>query len=448
MLEVRVKITRTENAAYFGCSVGDIIPIDFEWYIGGVAASEIGNVHIEACKAQAVAARTFAMSRGVLRGQTISDSSADAQAFRAVRCDKNKYPNALLAAEQTAGQILLYDGEPARTVYTSANGGRVVSSEERWGGSFSYLVSREDPWDKAAGYPLKGHGVGMSQRGAAYAASTGINYEEILQFYYPGTVLVPNYGELPVNEKAQMIIQLAKSRLGCEYVFGAVGQYRNGSQIFDCRGFTYWLLKQVGISISTVGATTQYNAVSDWTERGLIKDLPNLVCPVFKYRTSDGRMSHTGMHLGDGVLIHCTSNGGVKYGNLSDSTWTHYAVPRGLYTPEEIEIAREHKIMRTLKTGSSGSDVKGLQEILMSLGYDCGMPDGVFGSKTKSAVEKFQSDHGLSPDGIVGPLTWATLTPKEGISDAEEEDPEEETVPLPRAQAFELYLALREIFGE
>ena len=60
--------------------------------------------------------------------------------------------------------------------------------------------------------------------------------------------------------------------------------------------------------------------------------MPNVVCPVFKYRASDGKMSHTGMHLGNGVILHCTSKGGVKYGSLSDTTWTHYAIPKNLYT--------------------------------------------------------------------------------------------------------------------
>lgn len=35
--------------------------------------------------------------------------------------------------------------------------------------------------------------------------------------------------------------------------------------------------------------------------------------------------------------------------------------------------------------------------------------DGIFGTRTQNVVKEFQTDHRLSPDGIVGPLTWAAL---------------------------------------
>ena len=50
-----------------------------------------------------------------------------------------------------------------------------------------------------------------------------------------------------------------------------------------------------------------------------------------------------------------------------------------------------------------GSDVVEVQTIL---GIEA---DGWFGPATLHAVEKFQSDHGLNPDGVVGPKTWAAL---------------------------------------
>jgi peptidoglycan hydrolase-like protein with peptidoglycan-binding domain len=63
----------------------------------------------------------------------------------------------------------------------------------------------------------------------------------------------------------------------------------------------------------------------------------------------------------------------------------------------------------TISVGSRGSTVSYLQEKLNSLGYNCGKVDGIFGSKTLTAVEKFQKAKHLAVDGIVGPKTWAAL---------------------------------------
>lgn len=257
------------------------------------------------------------------------------------------------------------------------------------------------------------------------------------QMYYERYAVGPE----TKNEKAEEIVRLAKERVGhCRYVLGALGDYdKNGVQQFDCRGFTWWLLHHEGIEISKVGATTQYNTASDWVERGLTKDMPNLVTPVFMYRASDGKMAHTGMHIGDGIIIHCTSNGGVKYGDLSNTSWTNYAIPKGLYTPEEIERARRREIVRTLKIGCSGDDVKRLQETLNKLGFKCGTPDGIFGSKTKTAVMAFQSAYGLKADGIVGTQTRAALQKAAG---AEEEIPEDPETDLPPVESVKLILTL------
>jgi len=57
----------------------------------------------------------------------------------------------------------------------------------------------------------------------------------------------------------------------------------------------------------------------------------------------------------------------------------------------------------TIKNGDRGSDVAELQTKLV-------IPaDGKFGAATEAAVEQFQEDHGLTPDGVVGPKTWKAL---------------------------------------
>lgn len=62
---------------------------------------------------------------------------------------------------------------------------------------------------------------------------------------------------------------------------------------------------------------------------------------------------------------------------------------------------RNVKIERVLKYQATGSDVVILQLKLKELGYFNGRADGIFGSQTKSAVEKFQEEQGFEVNGVV-----------------------------------------------
>lgn len=181
-----------------------------------------------------------------------------------------------------------------------------------------------------------------------------------------------------------------------------------------------------GIDLYGEGCTTQYETPKNWEQRGKTAGMPNAVCCLFKYNSANKNYSHTGIHIGDGVIIHCTGNGGVKYGSLSDTSWTNYGIPKGLYTPEEIAKAGKVILMVTVKKGSSGDAVKQLQEWLNQLGYDCGRPDGIFGTQTDLAVKKFQVNHGLKADGIVGALTWNEIEKELGIGGDEGKKDEED----------------------
>lgn len=62
-----------------------------------------------------------------------------------------------------------------------------------------------------------------------------------------------------------------------------------------------------------------------------------------------------------------------------------------------------------LKRGSTGDKVSQMQQKLKNWGYYTGEVDGIFGSKTESAVRYFQRKNGLVEDGIVGPATAKKL---------------------------------------
>ena len=62
-----------------------------------------------------------------------------------------------------------------------------------------------------------------------------------------------------------------------------------------------------------------------------------------------------------------------------------------------------------LRSGSAGLEVRQLQEKLQALGYYQNDLDGKYGGGTKAAVERFQQQHGLQPDGMAGPATLNLL---------------------------------------
>lgn len=246
--------------------------------------------------------------------------------------------------------------------------------------------------------------------------------------------------------KAEIVIALAEACLGWSYVWGGYGQkctkanresyagrgscpsaesdvirnkcqqlrssnpkstcagcrwYPGGSTLFfDCRGFTRWCLMRVGITIAGAGATSQWNTASNWQEKGEVKDIPEKLCCVFMKKGT--KMSHTGLYVGNGKVIHCS--GEVKIGKITDKGWTHYAIPNGL--EGEIPVT-----LPTLRKGSRGEYVTLLQTKLIQLGYDLSPygADGLFGNKTLEAVKAFQANNSLTSDGIVGSRTWEAL---------------------------------------
>lgn len=199
-MNVRIKLTRKENLNHYGVSSGHVLSLDLEAeYLPCCVSSEVyeGNSRtpMEAKKAQAIAARTY-IAAHMLAG-TVIDDTATYQAFRWK--DPSTIPNCVQACRETAGQVLLYDGQLITAWYSNSNGGRTKRSDEAWSSYKPWTVAQNDPWDVGGrakwGEVPASHSVGMSQIGAAYAASTGIGYKDILRFYYPGAVVAEQYGE-------------------------------------------------------------------------------------------------------------------------------------------------------------------------------------------------------------------------------------------------------------
>ena len=133
-----------------------------------------------------------------------------------------------------------------------------------------------------------------------------------------------------------------------------------------------------------------------WGSIGTLPDVPGLCLH------KDG---HVGYTVGGGFAVEWR---GTKWGcvktAIADRPWTSwFALPFIDYGNAPLPRHR-----RTLKRGSSGADVKELQERLNQHGAMLKV-DGKFGKLTEAAIRRFQRENRLKADGICGSVTWAAI---------------------------------------
>lgn len=129
---------------------GKILPInmiDIESYLKGVVGYEMDDsCPIEALKAQAVAARNYAISRigyGAANGYDFDDTPA----YQTYKGYNATLTNVINAVDQTKGQVLLYNDKLVETLYSAWHGGVSENSENVWGNYVPYLRSVQDSFE-------------------------------------------------------------------------------------------------------------------------------------------------------------------------------------------------------------------------------------------------------------------------------------------------------------
>lgn len=111
-----------------------------------------------------------------------------------------------------------------------------------------------------------------------------------------------NAGSLGGNQKA---VQLAKSKLGCKYVWGATGP-----NTFDCSGLMYWIAKQLGKSIPRTS--------KEQSRSGTPVSKANLLPGDLVFFANKNGVHHVGMFIGNNQFIHSPQTGDVvKVSKLS-----------------------------------------------------------------------------------------------------------------------------------
>jgi stage II sporulation protein D len=141
--------------------------VGLEAYLYGVVPDEVpASWPMEALKAQAVAARSYAVTSR--RNGSVFDLFPDtrSQVYGGIASEE---PRTNAAVDATAGRVVVYGGRVAQTFFHSTSGGRTAANQDVWGGSpIPYLVSVPDPYDYLSPYhtwgPLRYTARGLASR--------------------------------------------------------------------------------------------------------------------------------------------------------------------------------------------------------------------------------------------------------------------------------------------
>jgi SpoIID/LytB domain protein len=122
--------------------VRPINKIGMEEYLKSVVPHEMkAGWSVEALKVQAIAARTYAYG---FINKVMKDSTKAQVYGGAVRL----HPNSDLAVDETAGEMLVYNGRPIEAVYSASNGGMTESNSNEWNSTqLPYLPVQKDEFD-------------------------------------------------------------------------------------------------------------------------------------------------------------------------------------------------------------------------------------------------------------------------------------------------------------
>ena len=136
-----------------------------------------------------------------------------------------------------------------------------------------------------------------------------------------------------------------------------------------------------------------------------------------KFRDGLGDFCHIGLVTAVDPLriVHASTDGMCVRADTKLGKWRYWGILAEA-APLDAEAVSPADCP-LLRRGDRGSAVTELQQRLQAIGYDL-EADGIFGPVTRRCVKAFQRCSGLTPDGIVGPMTWAALEGAGGEGDA------------------------------
>lgn len=307
---------------------GNASTIDFEEYIAGVVSNEAySSEGMEALKAQAVAARTYAINLTNYCEKTISNST-NAQTFT-----KDINDRAREAATSTAGEILVdsngkifgaqydsfcYDDKDCPDAKKNADGTYSVTYTKVPNGE-KHVITLSDPKQYGRITHGKGHAHGMSQLLSYQMAKEGKTYQEILSYFYSDGVTI-NLVLSPTTTEGGTIINKP-----IEHYLSAVG-----TNINNMNQTIYSQVRKAGVGTREGVVAAAVTLINNfYSQTGYL--LPYELYPSGKYSgygmdpswgTNTGRSDYPSNGLDcSGFVSWAIHNGGFKYEVKSAKGW-------------------------------------------------------------------------------------------------------------------------------
>lgn len=248
--------------------------IDLEEYVKGVVAAEMpAEFHIEALKAQAIASRTYALSRSLNFPDGHPDhieapicTGIHCQAFltleelksmHAKDWEEKYWPKIEEAVKSTEGQVLYYDGELIEPLYHSTSGGMTEDALDVFQVDRPYLKSVPSPYEEEA------------PKFKTLVTLTGDEFVKKLLMKYPGS----NITKENLGEKIKLVEKTQSGRIKKIAIDGTVVNGREIRDLFELNSTNFTITynpKTNIVDIETIGYGHGVG-MSQWGANGMAK---------------------------------------------------------------------------------------------------------------------------------------------------------------------------------
>lgn len=247
----------------------------------------------------------------LIKGYQTGDKAASINAIAAERQAAGVDPTGYGASDTFSGMQSLYSFLGSHVEGSSGTGGYYYMDPDRAGVTKIYKTHEEFlALCKDSGKAE--HASGTETTVWEQGQYTAWQVEQKLEEW---NSIFGDYGSLSGGNSE--IVEIAKSKLGCPYVWGS-----KGPDSFDCSGLVYWTYSQKGIIVPT--STSEYKVYAgtsneiDWSQAQ-----PGDILLVFDYERDIG-VGHAAIYLGDDEYIHAPQTGDVvKISKGASKTFKH-----------------------------------------------------------------------------------------------------------------------------